>query len=284
MKAPISNAPLKELPEAVERFSAWPREDDRFVVFRGQANWTWDISPTIARPKSALRQYESEIIREIISVHPDDFLSDQTMFDRLVRMQHYGVPTRLIDVSVNPLVALYFATGDAGDDSSADGKVVIFDGPVSRRKYFDSDTVSGIANLANLTHSERRAIQASSAKRAVDFNKTNAVDRLLQFIRAEKPHFRPKLNKLDLTRPCYVIPKMSNRRLIAQAGSFIIQGLDRDSAEYERDINTFHLRIPNEKKGPLRASLERLGISGHTLFPEIEHTARQMVRRFESYL
>ena len=37
-------------------------------------------------------------------------------------MQHYGIPTRLLDFSLNPLIALYFAVTDNQDK---DGKVIL---------------------------------------------------------------------------------------------------------------------------------------------------------------
>ncbi|MBW4236742.1 FRG domain-containing protein [Enterobacter roggenkampii] len=48
--------------------------------------------------------YASEdlAVRDIVSLHPNEFSSDKTMFDRLVRMQHFGLPTRLLDVTSNP--------------------------------------------------------------------------------------------------------------------------------------------------------------------------------------
>ena len=81
------------------------------------------------------------------------------MFDKLVRMQHFGLPTRLLDVSLNALVALYFAT-DPGPDSgkASDGMVTAFAIPPEREKYFDSDSVSCLANLANMTSEEKEKI------------------------------------------------------------------------------------------------------------------------------
>jgi len=46
------------------------------------------------------------------------------MFDRLVRMQHFELPTRLLDATTNPLVALYFASAEYEEnDEPQDGKV-----------------------------------------------------------------------------------------------------------------------------------------------------------------
>ncbi len=62
-------------------------------------------------------------------------------------MQHYSLPTRLLDLTANPLMALYFACGE--DTSSAEGgEVLVLRIPKRQVKYFDSDTVSVIANLS----------------------------------------------------------------------------------------------------------------------------------------
>lgn len=267
--------------EAVEVFGALPRSPDRFLAFRGHANLEWSTQPHIARPGLGISDHENAIVRELVALHPGEFLNDRSMFDRLVRMQHFGLPTRLLDVTINPLVALFFATDDDPNNSSADGAVVVFNGPKTRQKYFDSDAVSCIANLANLSAEERQSIEHSKATTVSDFNKLNAVDRLFQFIRAEKPHFRKAIQKTDLFRPYYVIPKMSNKRMIAQTGAFIIYGLNpKRGPRYDRDIAAHKIRVPADRKPRIRAELAHLGIDDSTLFPEIDRAAKQIVQKF----
>lgn len=151
---------VSSVSEFVTHVMDWTRNDERPVAFRGQSFHAWPTLPRIFRPEVGLYDYEKNAVRDLISIHPQEFDGDETMFDRLVRMQHFDLPTRLLDVTTNPLVALYFAT-DAfiTDDEAQDGKVQALFLPENRQRYFDSDRVSCIANLSNLTVDEKKGSQ-----------------------------------------------------------------------------------------------------------------------------
>jgi len=236
----------------------------------------------------------------MISVQPHEFASDETMFDKLVRMQHFGLPTRLLDVSRNALVALFFATepGPIGSEPS-DGIVTAFAIPSELEKHYDSDSVSCIANLANMTSEEKDGIyrsidrrlrlaeslneDISSDKNIKKFNKDGGVERLLQFIRVEKPHFQPIMNPIDLLVPYYVHPKMSNRRILAQSGAFIIYGFDRPKNRFfPYQIEETQFAVPQSEKSHIREALGNIGIDESTLFPEIDKAAARIENDYKT--
>jgi hypothetical protein len=150
----------RTLTDFIDEFARYSSSSSYPNCYRGQQDSSWSNVAGIFRPDlKELLKNEKRAVRDLISVHPSEFASDETMFDKLVRMQHFGLPTRLLDVSLNALVALYFAT-DPGPDSgkSSDGRVTAFAIPPEREKYFDSDSVSCLANLANMTSEEKTEI------------------------------------------------------------------------------------------------------------------------------
>ena len=55
------------------------------------------------------------MFHDMVAYVPQSFSECKSALDYLVQMQHYELPTRLLDVTTNPLVALYFACESAGD-------------------------------------------------------------------------------------------------------------------------------------------------------------------------
>ncbi|MFN4164330.1 MAG: FRG domain-containing protein [Ferrovibrio sp.] len=262
----------------------WRRDNRSPVAFRGERFKDWQTQPKVFRPEVGLYEHEKNSLRDLISVHPQEFRDDETMFDRLVRMQHFELPTRLLDVTTNPLVALYFASASYKSDGKLqDGKVQALFLPDERQRYYDSDRVSCMANLANLTLQEKREISRAYKLNKREFNKHPIVQRLLWFVRLEKPHFEPAIDPKHLQHPIFVKPKMSNRRIIAQSGAFLIYGARRLRAqEVDTDLRLSRAIVPAEKKAEIRDQLERLGIHASSLFPEIDKAAALIVKRYSN--
>jgi hypothetical protein len=292
-KSTTTSVPPRTLTGFIEAFAQYSSGSSYLKCFRGQWDSSWPIVAGIFRPDlRELLTNEKTAVRDLISVHPNEFASDETMFDKLVRMQHFGLPTRLLDVSLNALVALYFAT-DPGPDGgkSSDGMVTAFAIPPKRVKYFDSDSVSCLANLANMTSEEKAEIyrlreslkgDISSAGNITKFNENAVIERLHQFIRSEKPYFLPIIDPIDLFKPYYVHPKMSNRRILAQSGAFILYGINPPKKMYFPDtIDEISFTVPQSEKSNIRQALENLGINESTLFPEIDKAAARIKNQYK---
>ena len=284
---------LTTLADFIVEMTTYADAQPLFKCYRGQRNSAWDNVPGLFRPDLIkLAESEKRAVRDLVSVHPGEFSGDETMFDRLVRMQHFGLPSRLMDVSQNPLVALYFATDPGPQGEESDGAVTAFAIPEEREKYFDSDSVSCLANLSNMTAKERDAIiklrkmRVKGSTKEAEIRRVNSEDvykRLHQFIRAEKPHFLPIIDPMDLFKPYYVHPKMSNRRILSQAGGFIIYGLTAPrKIRFAHPIEEKTFLIPKDAKGALRKALELLGISDSTLFPELDRAANRIKTRYSA--
>lgn len=116
--------------------------------FRGQGNADWEVLPGIYRNQKLIEN-EDKIIKEALLNCPDDFSPTDTLLEKLVKLQHYGYPTRLLDLTANALVSLYFSCSNI-EHHDKDGELIVLDIPNKDIKYDDSDTVAVLAALSLL--------------------------------------------------------------------------------------------------------------------------------------
>jgi hypothetical protein len=105
---------VETVPELVERLNGLPNN----YVYRGHSNSEWPLQSSLERILMKNWCFESAARHEEFSLQ--EFKSKFHLYDCenirprsklawLATMQHYGVPTRLLDFTESPYVALYFA-------------------------------------------------------------------------------------------------------------------------------------------------------------------------------
>lgn len=248
------------------------------VFYRGHSNKAkYKLEPSLFRKDEEgnylYKDNEHILYRELLVSNSADFQSDVYTLDSLVRMQHYSLPTRLLDITSNPLIALYFACKSAPEE---DGEVIVFTMKRKDVKYFDSDVASCIANLARLPQSEKNSI----IFKGDIFNVQPPIRRLVHLIREEKPFFEPIIIPNDLRKIICVKGKQSNDRISSQSGAFLLFGMDAVFDEGGTDeITVTRITVSNKKS--ILKELDLLNINESTVFPYIENSAKYVAEKFK---
>ena len=278
------------------------------LYFRGEhcSQKSWGLSPSVLRsvPKNGdtLRQAEGAMLLELMSRRPEEFNGLTSALGQLVLAQHHGLKTRLLDVTRNPLVALFHACDGStrpaatveGRSDEEDGRLHVFAVPRVLVKPFNSDTISIIANFAKLRRAEQMILLGKTHDGVEadtvtgDLNYATIKRRLTYLIRQEKPNFEDLIDPRDLFRVFVVEPQQSFERIRAQSGAFLISAFherfERDEiVGWNEDIpvyDYFVLKVPRKDREQILAELRLLNITRETLYPGLDEAARAVVQRY----
>lgn len=119
-------------------------------LFRGHADENFELLPSIARERTdefdiTLFNHEHSLIALATYKYPKLFDKNLLPIERLTLLQHYGIPTRLLDVTENCLVALYFACCNLDNKN---GEVFMF--KVNEQRVNDFPILQAIADSSTL--------------------------------------------------------------------------------------------------------------------------------------
>lgn len=207
--------------------------------FRGHPDVSWELVPGLVRsiPHPLEEQEMMKRFRQ-----RSHLLLDKTptnSFDWLFWMQHYGVPTRLLDWSESPLAALYFAVEDLSK-ADRDGALWILD-PIALNKYNNISDDSG----NYIPSFEDEILKNYSPETLANETKTS-------------------LNPIAATAT------RNNPRIQAQLGVFTI--IHRNKNAIEKVGSGAHVVkciIPASAKENISKELLALRIDRFSLFPEV---------------
>ena len=258
--------------------------------FRGQNIAENKLIPTIFRNNDEIDSNfvyrEDEILREselLLAKYKNEY---KTTFDWLCLLQHYRLPTRLLDWTESILVALFFAVEDTPNSKNKSGKLFLLSPTELNIKYSNNYGLFTPNSFETIIRAE--------------MTKFYFIERLMEYlINLTIPKSDEKLTRFDINLvknkketiksmsfPIAVLPNRLNDRIIFQSGVFTLHGgkafeiPERDKwtplpkPALLEEINDNFLqsfKIPKEYKKNIRNELMMLGIHRGSLFPELEY-------------
>lgn len=201
------------------------------IWYRGQANFERGLVPSFLRLQNHDKLSE-QTIQDIFIQNASTLIeTPSNPFDWMFIMQHYGIPTRLLDWTENPLVALYFAV----------------------EKY--KKEKDGTLWLLKPKKLNKLSISSENTPLYND-------DQIKQHMSGQSVHQK---------KPAAILASRNTSRIKSQEGVFTIHLDNGESIDKDYETYLLKIKIPHNFKGDISNQLQKLGINEFRLFPELSY-------------
>jgi hypothetical protein len=248
----------RELNELVYEgsWSAGLRRHRSTLAFRGMSHASADLRTSLARLGGTPERLEGHLLRNFRKYATREWVPGGSIWNWLAVAQHHGLPTRLLDWTYSPYVAMHFATDDL---STFDRDGVIW--------TIDYDRTNGLLPdvlRAQLAEEGSFVFTADMLSRAAaslhEFDALSPVPFLL--------FFEP--------------PSLDNR-IVNQFALFSLLSSPRAELDHwlqQRPEVARRLVIPAELKWEIRDKLDQANVNERVLFPGLEGLSRWLKRYY----
>jgi FRG domain-containing protein len=223
-------------------------------AFRGRARADDELSTSLARLGADPAAIERPLLRHFRKYAARDAVPEDSTWNWLALAQHHGLPTRLLDWTFSPYVALHFATARREDD--ADGVVWMLDyvrahelAPKKLREQLEREG-------GNVFTTEMLAACAAGFDELADLG-----DDFVVFV--EPPSFDER-----------IVNQYSLFSLMSRADASLYDWLERHRELWRK------LVIPSALKPEVRDKLDQANVTERVLFPGLDGLSRWLTRYY----
>ena len=262
----MTEVPILTADDLIRHFNDLPNN----LIYRGHANADWALESSLERAlgktwcAAEARKFEDfslDRFRARFHLYDHENIAPESKLAWLSIMQHYGVPTRLMDFTESPYVALYFALEAYQPSTNADLAVFALD--------YTAVMEASIAHVRSKDSSFQETRQTVYPKQDRVFEET--VDRF----------------SYDIA--WITEPERHNERLDRQGGCFLASGnLDRRIAD-ALDLPAYNgcailkYRIDHSLYPAIFALLRKMNVTSKSLYGDLDGLARSIRMEIQVY-
>lgn len=238
---------------------AWDEQLSRFratVAYRGMGDADYALTTGIARLNARSTRLETAMLRAFIRYARVEVVPGNSIWNWIALAQHHGLPTRLLDWTYSPFVALHFVTENA--------RLYDRDGIVWRVNYARSnellpDRLKDLLEL-EMTYVFTAEMLSSAASTLEEFDTLAHRDFLAFF---EPPSFDDR-----------IVNQYALLSLPSDPASNLEGWLGQTGEALQRIV------VPRELKGEIRDKLDQANITERVLYPGLDGLGRWLTRYY----
>ena len=299
---------IRSISDMMRLLDTFPRSPARNLYYRGESKIHPTMSPKIMRGNGTLVDYEGVMLADMLRERPEEFVDATTSFMQWMKAQHYGLPTRFLDVSENPLVGLFFSCWENLED---DGRLIVFsmpngpDGFVVNHDSYNASLISNYAKLANKSQSHlsqymtHYLVQDPKGVGDIIPELLHLHNLILKDHPTDDPTVRTddggiEMNVKYLSRIFAITPPRAMDRVRSQHGAFITSGTCNDMGNKIFYANSvidstdgiqlieppICYRVPRKWKKRILEQLAAVCVTEPILFPGLQTSAKATVERY----